>query len=95
MMSISNLSTIGFLEDEEDDDFSFMYVRQAPHVSNVYKTNRFLKVTSAKSLCAPHVPYSSQSDCIFIRKDTSSSQVFIRTVFIMGTTPYLYTEKIH
>ena len=53
MMSISNLSTIGFLEDEEDDDFSFMYVRQTPHV---YKTNRFLQDTSAKSLCGPHVP---------------------------------------
>ena len=26
MMSVSNLSTIGFLEDDEDDDFSYMYV---------------------------------------------------------------------
>ena len=26
MMSISNLSTIGFLEDDEDDDYNYMYV---------------------------------------------------------------------
>ena len=26
MMSVSNLSTIGFLEDEEDDDYNYMYV---------------------------------------------------------------------
>ncbi len=26
MMSISNLSTIGFLEDDEEDDYNYMYV---------------------------------------------------------------------
>ncbi len=27
MMSVSNLSTIGYLEDDEDDDYNYMYVR--------------------------------------------------------------------
>ena len=26
MMSVSNLSTIGFLEDEDEDDYNYMYV---------------------------------------------------------------------
>jgi len=26
MLSVSNLSTIGFLEDDEDDDYSYMWV---------------------------------------------------------------------
>ncbi len=26
MMSISNLSTIGFLEDDEDEDYNYLYV---------------------------------------------------------------------
>lgn len=26
MMSVSNLSTIGYLEDDEDDDYNYMYI---------------------------------------------------------------------